>query len=110
MDTPPTQPAAGSTVPATLHRTGPARIALIGVHGFGAHHLKNLDRLTHAGAVELVAVADPSPPPPGALPDSTAVHPDLQSLLAGNHSPDVVVVATPPYPRAAGPGHPGLRR
>lgn len=92
MDTPltqssqPTQPAAGA---------GPARIALIGVHGFGAHHLKNLDRLTRAGAVELVAVADPNPPSPGALPDSTAVHPDLQSLLAGKHSPDVVIIATP---------------
>ncbi|MET3932608.1 DUF6807 family protein [Arthrobacter sp. OAP107] len=95
MDTPPTQPAARTTAPATVHRTGPARIALIGVHGFGAHHLKNLDRLTRAGAVELVAVADPNPSSPGALPDSTAVHPDLQSLLAGNHSPDVVVVATP---------------
>jgi predicted dehydrogenase len=79
-----------------MHRRGtPARIALIGVHGFGAHHLKNLDRLAQAGAVELVAVADPNPPSPGALPDSTAVHPDLQSLLAGNHSPDVVIVATP---------------
>ena len=44
--------------------------------------------------MELVAVADPNPPSPGALPDSTAVHPDLQSL-AGNHSPDVVIVATP---------------
>jgi predicted dehydrogenase len=76
-------------------RETPARIALIGVHGFGAHHLKNLDRLAQAGAVELVAVADPNPPSPGALPDSTAVHPDLQSLLAGNHSPDVVIVATP---------------
>ena len=81
--------------PASHRRETPARIALIGVHGFGAHHLKNLDRLARAGAVELVAVADPNPPSPGALPDSTAVHPDLQSLLAGNHSPDVVIVATP---------------
>jgi predicted dehydrogenase len=81
--------------PAPHRRETPARIALIGVHGFGAHHLKNLDRLARAGAVELVAVADPNPPSPGALPDSTAVHPDLQSLLAGNHSPDVVIVATP---------------
>ncbi|MFE4837459.1 DUF6807 family protein [Arthrobacter sp. NPDC056691] len=80
---------------ATRHHGAPARIALIGVHGFGAHHLKNLERLTKAGMVELVAVADPNPPSPGALPDTTAVHPDLQSLLAGNHSPDVVIVATP---------------
>ncbi|MFJ5693709.1 DUF6807 family protein [Arthrobacter sp. NPDC093125] len=76
-------------------RRGPARVALIGVHGFGAQHLKNLDRLQQAGAVELVAVADPNPPGACALPDSTAVHPDLESLLAGNHSPDVVIVATP---------------
>ena len=98
MDTPLTQPGP-PTLPAAKaaspHRAGPARVALIGVHGFGAHHLKNLERLTQAGAVELVAVADPNPPSPGALPDSRAVHPDLQSLLAGNHSPDVVIVATP---------------
>ncbi|WP_314194096.1 DUF6807 family protein [uncultured Arthrobacter sp.] len=91
MDTPLRQP----NHPTPRRRETPARIALIGVHGFGAHHLRNLDRLTRAGAVELVAVADPNPPAPGALPDSTAVHPDLQSLLAGNHSPDVVIVATP---------------
>ncbi|MFP3462663.1 DUF6807 family protein [Arthrobacter globiformis] len=81
---------------ATAHgREAPARIALIGVHGFGAHHLANLERLAKAGVVELVAVADPNPPSPGALPETTAVHADLQSLLAGNHSPDVVIVATP---------------
>ena len=80
---------------ATQRRSAPARVALIGVHGFGAHHLANLERLRQAGAVELVAVADPNPPAPGALPATTAVHPDLQSLLAGNHSPDVVIVATP---------------
>lgn len=73
----------------------PVRVALVGVHGFGAQHLKNLERLRQSGAVELVAVADPNPPAAGALPDSTAVHPDLQSLLAGNHSPEVVIVATP---------------
>ena len=38
------------------------RIALMGVHGFGAHHLINLDRLSAAGALKLVAVADPNPP------------------------------------------------
>ena len=80
---------------ASRGRTSPARVALVGVHGFGAIHLKNLERLRQAGTVELVAVADPNPPSPGALPATTAVHPDLQSLLAGNHSPDVVIVATP---------------
>lgn len=99
MKTPPTIDAAdtgthhGHATP--RQRTGPARVALIGVHGFGAIHLRNLERLREAGKVELVAVADPNPPSPGALPDSTGVYPDLHSLLAGSHSPDVVIVATP---------------
>ncbi|MFF2318939.1 DUF6807 family protein [Arthrobacter sp. NPDC058097] len=96
MDTRLTQSSAETAGGKATHlRQVPARIALIGVHGFGTHHLKNLERLAKAGVVELVAVADPNPPSPGALPDTTAVHPDLQSLLAGNHSPDVVIVATP---------------
>lgn len=73
----------------------PARIALVGVHGFGAHHLGNLERLGHLGTVDLVAVADPNPPAPGALPENTAIHADLDALLAGGHQPDVIIVATP---------------
>ncbi|MCD4851694.1 PmoA family protein [Arthrobacter sp. AK01] len=76
-------------------RTGPARIALVGVHGFGTHHLHNLERLSAQGAVELVAVADPNPPSAGALPENTAVHENLDSLLAGDHRPDIIIVATP---------------
>ncbi|MCA4135094.1 DUF6807 family protein [Arthrobacter sp. M4] len=72
-----------------------ARIALVGVHGFGAHHLANLRRLENQGAVKLVAVADPNPPGPGELPESVTVHNSLDSLLAGNHQPDVIIVATP---------------
>lgn len=72
-----------------------ARIALVGVHGFGAHHLANLRRLGDQGRVELVAVADPNPPAPDSLPDSTAIHKDLDSLLAADHQPDVIIVATP---------------
>lgn len=94
-DTSGTATSSGTAHAALQNRRGPARVALIGVHGFGAQHLKNLERLRQSGAVELVAVADPNPPAAGALPDSTAVHPDLESLLAGNHNPDVVIVATP---------------
>ncbi|GAA3284078.1 DUF6807 family protein [Paenarthrobacter aurescens] len=75
--------------------TLPARIALVGVHGFGTHHLHNLERLSAQGLVDLVAVADPNPPAPGALPKTTAVHANLDELLAGNHKPDVIIVATP---------------
>ncbi|MFE4197192.1 DUF6807 family protein [Paenarthrobacter sp. NPDC056912] len=109
MDTPSTEstvipstfaadPAAG-TAPAnstaSASSTAPARIALVGVHGFGAHHLHNLERLSGQGAIELVAVADPNPPAAGTLPQGTAVHADLDALLAGNHRPDVIIVATP---------------
>lgn len=93
MDTPSTESdsrPAGSA-PAAL----PARIALVGVHGFGAHHLDNLRRLSEHRIADLVAVADPNPPEPGTLPGTVAVHPDLDSLLAGNHQPDVIIVATP---------------
>ncbi|WP_458108701.1 PmoA family protein [Arthrobacter sp. R3-55] len=97
MDTPSiesiTSPDPRPTAPAP--RTAPARIALVGVHGFGTHHLNNLKRLSTQGAVELVAVADPHPPAAGALPGTTHVHATLDDLLAGNHRPDVIIVATP---------------
>jgi predicted dehydrogenase len=80
---------------ARASNTEPARIALVGVHGFGTHHLRNLDRLSAKGLIDLVAVADPNPPAPGDLPESTAVHANLDQLLAGDHNADVIIVATP---------------
>ncbi|MBP1134937.1 putative dehydrogenase [Arthrobacter sp. PvP023] len=71
------------------------RIALVGVHGFGERHLANLARLEEAGALELVAVADPAPPEPGRLSDSVAVFRDLEQLLGSGPAPDVVILATP---------------
>jgi predicted dehydrogenase len=73
----------------------PARVALVGVHGFGTHHLRNLERLQAAGVVELVAVADPQPPAPGSVPDTAAVHQGLTDLLAATADLDVIIVATP---------------
>ncbi|MGO4582812.1 DUF6807 family protein [Arthrobacter sp. 2RAF6] len=72
-----------------------SRVALVGVHGFGAHHLQNLERLQANGVVRLVAVADPNPPAPGALPPGTAVFSTLDELLAGTPVLDLVIVATP---------------
>ncbi|MFW0773124.1 DUF6807 family protein [Paenarthrobacter nitroguajacolicus] len=102
MDTASTEsvssPTPVKTAPATktaASGTTPARIALVGVHGFGTHHLRNLERLRNQGKVDLVAVADPNPPAPGDLPETTAVHTNLDELLAANHHPDVVIVATP---------------
>ncbi|MCZ9883204.1 DUF6807 family protein [Arthrobacter sp. B2a2-09] len=84
-------------VPAERKQPGhePSRVALVGVHGFGAHHLQNLERLQANGVVRLVAVADPNPPTPGALPPGTAVFSNLDDLLAGTPALDLVIVATP---------------
>ena len=87
---------AAAPAPAQLQQqTGPARVALVGVHGFGTHHLHNLERLQAAGAVELVAVADPQPPAPGAVPDTAAVFPGLPELLAATQDLELIIVATP---------------
>ena len=75
--------------------SAPARVALVGVHGFGTHHLRNLERLQMAGAVDLVAVADPQPPAPGSVPASAVVFPGLSELLADTRNLDVIIVATP---------------
>ncbi len=72
-----------------------ARVALVGVHGFGTHHLRNLERLQAAGVVELVAVADPNPPAAGSVPPATTVFPALAELLAATSGLDVIIVATP---------------
>ncbi|WP_285319552.1 DUF6807 family protein [Pseudarthrobacter sp. lyk4-40-TYG-27] len=89
-----TQHSAESTHPQSPSTDLP-RVALVGVHGFGERHLANLARLEQAGALELVAVADPHPPQPGSLAGSVAVYPDLDGLLAAQPGVDVVIIATP---------------
>ncbi|WP_248758793.1 DUF6807 family protein [Pseudarthrobacter sp. SSS035] len=89
----PAAPASSATageVPAAL-----PRIALVGVHGFGESHLANLARLEQAGALHLVAVADPNPPETGTLAGSVAVFNTLDQLLEAGPVPDVVILATP---------------
>jgi predicted dehydrogenase len=86
----------GQTEPRPQASPGfPFRVALVGVHGFGTHHLRNLERLQAKGAVSLVAVADPNPPEPGALPAETVVFENLDELLRQTQGLDVVIVATP---------------
>ena len=74
-----------------------ARIAVIGIHGHGASHVRN------AGEVgRLVAVVDPRPPEP----DSPAAAPDVRwfgdmdSLLAADLDLDAVVLCTPLHTHA----------
>ncbi|MDF2051286.1 Gfo/Idh/MocA family oxidoreductase [Arthrobacter sp. Cr_A7] len=88
-------PAGGPAAASAGGNGGTARVALVGVHGFGTHHLRNLERLQATGAVELVAVADPQPPAPGSVPAQAAVFPGLTELLAESPALDIIIVATP---------------
>lgn len=72
-----------------------ARIALVGVHGFGLVHLRNLKRLLESRSIDLDAVADPRPPEDGTVPEATPSYADLDALLAERPAPDVAIVATP---------------
>ena len=71
--------------------TGP-RVAVAGVHGHGASHLRNIARLAAADKAQLVAAADPQ----GAkdLPADVQVFAGLEELLAATKL-DVVVICTP---------------
>ncbi|WP_125612369.1 DUF6807 family protein [Specibacter cremeus] len=86
--------------PVAGHPAPRPRIALVGVHGFGAHHLANLDRLAEAGVLELVAVADPNPPETGRLGPGVRVFDTLETLLGAGVAPDVVIIATPIHTHA----------
>lgn len=61
------------------------RVAVAGVHGHGASHVRRVAGLAADGQVELAGVADPVGP---------ATFPDLASLLAATEV-DVVVISTP---------------
>ncbi|WP_112248221.1 Gfo/Idh/MocA family protein [Kribbella monticola] len=71
----------------------PATVAVAGVHGHGATHLRHVIKLATEGRVRLLAVADPRPPDDD-LPPDVAVYADLRELLAAVEV-DVVVISTP---------------
>lgn len=72
----------------------------MGVHGFGARHLKRLRTLEAAGLLALVAVADPRRPEPGELDESVEVFDTAEDLFAAGTAPDVVIIATPIHTHA----------
>lgn len=69
-------------------------VALLGVQGYGRHHLPDLARLREQDAARLVAVADPQGAAGLELPSDVSVHADLADLL-DHVSPDIVAIATP---------------
>jgi predicted dehydrogenase len=81
-------------------RVGEVRIALIGVGGYGATHLMEIDRLAEQGLVRFAAAADaqgPSAPSARALERRGAVfYHDYRAMLQ-EQSPEIVVVAAPPH-------------
>ncbi|WP_456847661.1 Gfo/Idh/MocA family protein [Cellulomonas sp. P5_C6] len=64
-------------------------IAVVGVHGHGASHVRHVTDLQERGLATLAAVVDPRP-----VDGDVPWFPDLDSLLT-NARPDVVVLATP---------------
>ena len=83
----------------------PVRVAIIGVHGYGAAHVLRAQELAAAGRIELVGLVDPVDGPivregkllTGGLPPIEA---DIDDVLARTEV-DVVVVSTPLHTHAA---------
>ena len=74
-----------------------ATVALIGANGHGRWHRRRIAELAAAGAVRLVALADPAPVEPDPpVPPGAAVFGGHRELL-GATRPDVVVICTPPH-------------
>lgn len=96
--------AGGGTSGGAAASAGPARVAVVGVHGHGRAHLRTVRALASLGRATLAAVVDPRPLAGSDLaagdehgplvPDGTPWYPDLAALLA-DRPPDVVVLVTP---------------
>ncbi|MEV5962994.1 Gfo/Idh/MocA family oxidoreductase [Kribbella sp. NPDC051952] len=67
-------------------------MAVAGVHGHGASHVRNVTRLAAAGRAELVAVADPRPAE--GLPPGVQVFAGVDELIASTEV-DVLIISTP---------------
>jgi predicted dehydrogenase len=93
-------------------------VALVGIHGYGRAHLRNILRLQATGALRFVALVDPTPIDVSVLAvddplladdgdtvrtvAATAWYPDLGTFLADPAvgTPEVVVVCTPIHTHA----------
>lgn len=75
------------------------RIAVAGVHGYGASHVERVARLAASGRGTLVAVADPRPATGNRVLEGIPAYDDLAQLLAAEQV-DVVIVSTPIHTHA----------
>lgn len=76
------------------------RIGIVGIHGHGASHVRRALELEERGVARLVAVADPTPPAPGALPPHVVHDDDADGMLARGIV-DVAIISTPIHTHAA---------
>ncbi len=77
------------------HREGNrmTTVLLVGAHGYGSVHLRNLERL--GDRVELVGLVDPKGGPTDGFGSATPSWQSLDAALATGIHPDIVIVATP---------------
>lgn len=68
-------------------------VLLVGARGYGASHLRNLERLSDRA--RLIAVADPAGPPADGYGCDVPAYPSLSAALSAGVHPDVVIIATP---------------
>ncbi|MGW8482064.1 DUF6807 family protein [Microbacterium sp. NPDC055903] len=68
-------------------------VLLVGAHGYGAVHLRNLERL--GDRVQLIGLADPKGGPEEGFGSDTPSWPTLGAALDAGIRPDIVIVATP---------------
>ena len=82
----------------SMHSTsgsGPARLVLVGVRGYGQVHAERIAKLSEHGTVQLVAAVDP-----GVVLDPPSIYgvdlyADLEDALAAVGPVDVVIIAAP---------------
>lgn len=91
--------------PTTAPRAAAPRVAVVGIHGYGASHVINALALQARGRARLVGLVDPVPGPIErdgvrlGLHELPPIHASIEALIAEAHV-DVVVIATPLHTHA----------
>src|SRR5215213_4330072 len=91
----PSQPIAPRNSVMGTTSTYPARLALVGVRGFGQVHAERIARLSDQGLVKLVAAVDPGVVLDPPMIYGAQLYADLADALSAVGPVDVVVIAAP---------------